>query len=173
MMISPDYCLAMARYNAWQNKQLKAAFATLDAAALTQDRGAFFGSLLGTANHVLWGDRTWMSRFAATIALEDGIKDGTGLTPSREAWAIARFHTDGEILLWAERLRAVDLAGDLTWYSGMLGREVRKPLQLCVTHMFNHQTHHRGQIHAMLTAAGAAGPVSDLAFMPQDEPWLS
>jgi uncharacterized damage-inducible protein DinB len=172
MMITPDYCLVMARYNAWQNKQLKAIFATLDPAALTQDRGAFFGSILGTANHVVWGDQIWMSRFAGTQAPQGDIQQSVSLTLSREDWSIARFHTDGDILFWAEQLRAVDLAGDLSWYSGALGAEVEKPLQQCVVHMFNHQTHHRGQIHAMLTAIGATAPVSDLAFMPQEGSWL-
>ncbi|SMX48516.1 DinB family protein [Maliponia aquimaris] len=172
MKLTPDYCVMMARYNAWQNRQLKASFATLDAAALNADRGAFFGSILGTANHLLWGDRMWMARFAGTPAPTAGIPDSPGLTASRADWEVERFRTDGDILLWAERVRAVDLAGDLRWHSGALGREVSKPMAVCVVHMFNHQTHHRGQIHAMLTAAGAKAPVSDLAFMPEHGPWL-
>ncbi|MBV6638431.1 MAG: DinB family protein [Mameliella sp.] len=172
MMISPDYCLVMARYNAWQNRQMKHAFEALDEAQLGKDRKAFFGSILGTANHLLWGDMIWMSRFAGTARPEGGITESPALTASRGEWEIARFRTDAEILLWAERLRAVDLAGELSWYSGAVGRNVSKPMALCVTHMFNHQTHHRGQVHAMLTAAGVAAPVSDLAFMPEEGPWL-
>ncbi|WP_421904428.1 DinB family protein [Mameliella sp.] len=172
MMISPEYCLVMARYNAWQNRQVKHAFAALDEAELGRDRKAFFGSILGTANHLLWGDMIWMSRLAGTARPEGGIKESPRLTASRSEWEIARFRTDAEILLWAERLRAVDLAGELSWYSGAIGCNVSKPMSLCVTHMFNHQTHHRGQVHAMLTAAGVAAPVSDLAFMPEEGPWL-
>ena len=97
---------------------------------------------------------------------------GTDLTASREEWEIARFQMDGELLMWAEKVKSVDLAGDLTWYSGIEGADVSRPVALCVTHMFNHQTHHRGQIHAMLTAAGAEAPVSDLIFMPEAGPWL-
>lgn len=171
-MIEPDYCLTMARYNAWQNRQLIPVLGELDAAEATRDRGAFFGSILGTANHLLWGDRMWMSRFSDSEKPPGGIKESPRLTPSVQDWRVERFRTDGEILLWAERLRAVDLPGDLSWYSGAAGRNVVKPVALCVTHMFNHQTHHRGQIHAMLTAAGAEAPVSDLAFMPVDGPWL-
>ncbi len=172
MTITPEYCVTLARYNAWQNKQLIAAFEGTAAATLVEERGAFFGSILATANHVLWGDRIWMSRFTDLSAPSGGIADSTTLTASREAWEIERFKTDGNILLWAERLRAVDLTGPLRWYSGAMGREVEKPKALCVVHMFNHQTHHRGQIHAMLTAAGARAPVSDLAFMPEEGPWL-
>lgn len=172
MMISPEYCLTMARYNAWQNRQLKASFQTLTPAALKLDRGAFFGSLLGTANHLLWGDLMWMSRFAGTEPPGGRIDDTPALTASREEWEIARFRADADILIWADRVKSVDLAGHLTWYSGAVDCEMSRPKALCVTHMFNHQSHHRGQIHAMLTAAGTAAPVSDLALMPGEGPWL-
>jgi len=172
MTITSDYCLTLARYNAWQNKQLRAAFETVDRAALTQDRGAFFGSILATANHLLWGDQVWLGRFTGRPGPGGGIADSTALCATREDWDIARFQTDGDILFWAEAVRAVDLAGPLRWYSGAVGREVERPMATCVVHMFNHQTHHRGQIHAMLTAAGAKAPVSDLVFMPEEGPWL-
>lgn len=172
MIVTPDYCVTMARYNAWQNRQVIAAFAGLDEAALRADRGAFFGSLMATANHLLWGDRMWLSRFTGRPGPAVPGSQSTGFSETPADWEIARYHTDGEILLWAERLRAVDLAGDLTWYSGLTQAEVAKPISLCIVHMFNHQTHHRGQIHAMLTAAGAKGAVSDLAFMPETGPWL-
>ncbi len=62
-MIDRDYCIAMAHYNAWQNTQLTDSLDGVGDAVLRQDRGAFFGSILGTLNHVLWGDTLWMSRF--------------------------------------------------------------------------------------------------------------
>lgn len=172
MIVTPGYCLTMARYNAWQNRQVKSCFASLDPAALTRDRKAFFGSLLGTANHLLWGDMIWMSRFTGSQPPAGGIKDTPTLTANREEWEIARVRMDADMLIWSEQLKTNDLTGDLTWFSGAVGHEVSKPVALCVVHMFNHQTHHRGQIHAMLTAAGAKAPVSDLAFMPEDGPWL-
>ena len=171
-MIEPAWVLTMARYNAWQNTQMKRAMGRLDARALGQDRGAFFGSILATANHLLWGDRVWMSRLAGHEPPPGGIADSPRLTATAEAWEIERFRTDSAMLHWAERLRAVDLAGSLTWYSGALGRSVSRPRTLCVAHMFNHQTHHRGQIHAMLTDAGVEAPVSDLFAMPETGPWL-
>ena len=63
-----------------------------------------------------------------------------------------------------------ELAGELHWYSHAMGREMAKPYGLCVMHLFNHQTHHRGQVHAMLTAAGARPDDTDLPFMPEDIP---
>jgi uncharacterized damage-inducible protein DinB len=171
-MINPGYVLTMARYNAWQNRQMKEAMETLSDDALRTDRGAFFGSIMATANHILWGDRMWMSRFQGQEPPKDGIEASTTITPTYAVWSAERFRMDGRILLWAEKLQALDLVGDLTWYSGFMKKDVTRPVGALVAHMFNHQTHHRGQIHAMLTAAGAKAPVSDLFFMPQDGPWL-
>jgi uncharacterized damage-inducible protein DinB len=171
-MISPDYCVMMARYNAWQNNQMKAALETLDHEALIADRGAFFGSILNTANHVIWGDMIWMARFENTARPQGGIADSTSLTPTVAAWGAERFRMDARILRWAEALHTVDLIGDQTWYSQSAEAEVSKPIAQCITHFFNHQTHHRGQIHGMVTAAGGRGWTSDLFMLPQDGPWL-
>ncbi|MCR8550268.1 DinB family protein [Salipiger sp. P9] len=171
-MLSPDYVLTMARYNAWQNRQMKEALEALPEAELRAERGAFFGSIFATVNHLLWGDRIWMARFAGWEAPEGGIPQSVEMVPTLSVWSAERFRVDSRMILWAEELKAVDLRGDLRWFSGATGREQVKPLGLCIAHMFNHQTHHRGQIHAMVTAAGGKGWVSDLAFMPEEGPWL-
>lgn len=168
-MITPSYCQTMARYNTWQNRAIAQAMEQLDEDAIRQERGAFFGSILGTCNHLLWGDRMWMSRFTDDVAApEVGIRDSSGLTPTSAAWFAERYRLDGRIELWAERLRSVDLAGDLTWHSGATGTTMSRPIGQLVVHMFNHQTHHRGQIHAMLTAAGARTDDTDLMLMPPE-----
>jgi uncharacterized damage-inducible protein DinB len=172
VLILPEYCVTMARYNAWQNKQLRAAFATLSDAELRKDRKAFFGSLMKTANHVLWGDTLWMSRFDGGPRPAVEASHHAELAPTPAVWAGERFKMDARILKWADHLKAIDLKADLTWYSGTLEQDVSKPLDHCIVQFFNHQTHHRGQIHAMLTAAGATAPVSDLVFMPEHGPWL-
>ena len=167
MLITPDFCRTMARYNAWQNTGLRKLVEGMPLAELDRDRGAFFGSIRATLNHLLWGDRVWLSRFAGTEAPGGGVAQSVDLTPTIHVWGAERFRTDGRITLWAERLRAVDLIGDLTWYSGAAGREITRPLQPLVMHFFNHQTHHRGQIHAMLTAAGLRPGDTDLFLMPE------
>ncbi len=167
-MITPDYCRVMACYNAWQNRQLAEALDGQPLDLLTEERGAFFGSILGTLNHLSWGDMMWMSRFDPSVEAPDmGIKDSPGLHPTLGAWSAQRYHLDGKIRHWANALRAMDLVGDLVWQSVLLGREMRTPMGASVAHMFNHQTHHRGQVHAMMTAAGLAAPVSDLMLMPE------
>ena len=84
--------------------------------------------------------------------------------------------TDAEIEMLGRELAAantvgVPLRGMLRWYSGATGRDQVKPLGQCVLHMFNHQAHHRGQVHGMVTAAGGVGWTSDLAFMPDEGRW--
>ncbi len=172
-MIDRDYCRMMARYNAWQNEQVAEAAEGLPDKALREDRGAFFGSILGTLNHLLWADLLWMARFDGGARPEGGIKDSVTLCPTLATWSAERFRTDGRIRMWADKVRAIDLTGDHSWHSGALGREVSKPMAQCVVHFFNHQTHHRGQVHAMLTAAGCKGiGDTDLIFMPEAESWL-
>lgn len=164
-MITPGYVHMMARYNAWQNRSLYGAADTLDEDARQQDRGAFFASIHGTLSHLLWGDTIWMSRFDGWEAPEVGIPDSAGFTQSWAELKAARVLADQRILDWAGRVAEDDLIGELSWYSGAVGREVTKPRAMLIVQLFNHQTHHRGQVHAMLTAAGAKPDDTDIPFM--------
>lgn len=169
-MISPEYCLLMARYNRWQNEAMRKSLEVLPEAELHTDRAAFFGSIFKTVNHLLWGDMLWISRFDggdAPSGTDLSKIDTTDMTKTLPEWAIARFQVDARFVLWAKSVSHIDLSGDLTWFSGALQREVCKPVGECIVHMFNHQTHHRGQVHAMLGAAGGSMYVSDLPFMPE------
>ena len=165
-MIDAGYARAMARYNAWQNRSLLVAADGLDAAAREADLGAFFGSIGATFGHLLWADRMWMSRLAGWEKPAGGIAESLAQGADWPRLRADRSAEDARIVAWADGLAEDALAGDLTWWSGSVGREVSNPRALCVAHMFNHQTHHRGQIHAMLTAAGARPGVTDLVFMP-------
>ncbi|MEJ6398848.1 DinB family protein [Yoonia sp. 208BN28-4] len=156
----------MSRYNAWQNKGLRKIVEAMDDDALREDRGAFFGSIFATLNHLLWGDQLWMSRFDGGDAPTVGIPESTAYKANAVDWALARFQTDARITTWADGLHSVDLVGDLSWYSGAMQRDMVKSKQECIVHFFNHQTHHRGQVHAMLTAAGQKPTDTDIPFMP-------
>jgi len=137
-MITTAYIRTMAAYNAEMNRRLYGAAGRLSDDERREPHGAFWGSIHGTLTHILWGDRQWMSRF--------------------DGWEKA----DKDISRWANKVDDSWLAEDLTWFSGAANREVRAPLRLLVTHFFNHQTHHRGQVHAMLTAAGQQTDDTDL-----------
>ena len=130
------------------------------------DRGAFFGSILGTLSHLLWADRMWLSRCAGLPRPPVGLSGSATLVTDAAAWAEGRRGADADWLAWAERLEPRDLDGDLTWVSGVTGGTVSRPWGLIATHVFNHQTHHRGQVHAMLTAAGLRPRDTDLFLMP-------
>ncbi|MEO1188259.1 MAG: DinB family protein, partial [Pseudomonadota bacterium] len=77
-----------------------------------------------------------------------------------------RAATDQRFITWGDGLDQADIDGDLEWYSGTLERGMTSPRGLCIMQVFNHQTHHRGQVHAMLTAAGATPEDTDIPFMP-------
>ncbi|WP_425045528.1 DinB family protein [Primorskyibacter sp. S87] len=167
-MISAGYARMMARYNAWQNSQLSERLEALGPVELLRDRGAFFGSIQGTLNHLLWGDGMWMARFDGGAPPSGDITQSASLCAGLPDWMTDRLAMDRRIVKWADGLSDDRLDGDLSWFSGAAGRQVSKPLGLLVVHMFNHQTHHRGQIHQMLTETGSDAPVSDLFFLPEE-----
>lgn len=164
-MISTDHVRVMARYNRWQNESLYREAEALEEAARRLERGAFFGSIHGTLSHLLWGDMIWMHRFDGTAKPSGGIKDSTALFPDWSDLRTTRTSFDEVIADWAGRVSTTWLASETGWYSGAMGREVTRPNWLLVTHFFNHQTHHRGQIHAMITAVGGKPDDTDLIFM--------
>ena len=161
-MITPSYARTMAAYNAEMNRRIYAAAARLGDTARREQRGAFWGSIHATLNHLLWADETWMSRFAdwpKPLAL---LRDSAALLDSFADMQRRRTDFDARILAWTESLTSESLAGDLVWFSQAAQREMRRPRALLVMHFFNHQTHHRGQAHAMLTAAGEQTGDTDL-----------
>jgi uncharacterized damage-inducible protein DinB len=166
-MIKPAYVQVMARYNRWQNRSIYAAADSLDDALRNEPRGAFFGSIHATLSHVLWADRIWMHRLAGWPAPEaKSIKESLGYVENWDELKRERQVTDEALVNWAEQLNTEALAGDLTWYSGAAGRELTRPRALLIVHLFNHQTHHRGQVHCLLTQLGAKPEATDLPFMP-------
>ncbi len=164
-MITPAHARLMARYNAWQNENLYRAAGSLDDRERRRERGAFFGSIHGTLSHLIWGDSVWMHRFAGTPKPAGGIRDSASLVEDWDEMAARRRALDEAIICWASSLPETWLTGETSWYSGALGRDMTKPNWLLATHFFNHQTHHRGQVHAMLTAAGAKPDDTDLMVL--------
>ncbi len=163
-MITLDHVRTMADYNRWQNGNLYGAADELTDGQRREPRGAFFGSIHGTLNHLLWGDQIWMSRFADTPKPKGGIPQSVALFEGWDDLKRERQAFDSVIIDWAATLAPSWLEGDLTWFSGAAGREVTKPKWLLVTHLFNHQTHHRGQVHCMLTQCGVKPGATDLPF---------
>lgn len=165
-MIDAGYVRLMARYNIWQNENLLTAAEKLDDAGRKADRRGFFGSIAGTLSHVLWADLLWMGRIDGGAQPECGIPGSATLFPDWAGYRDERRNTDQRILLWADNATDARITRDVTFHSMMLGTNVVRPLPVILLHLFNHQTHHRGQVHAMLTAAGIRPNDTDLFVMP-------
>ena len=165
MSVGPGYVRMMAAYNAEMNRRLYAAAGRLPEAERWRDRGAFWGSVQGTLAHLLWGDVQWMGRFDGWEKTARPLAESAGDPRGFDELRAARVAADGGIEEWAGRVSQGWLDGELVWWSGAAGRELRRPLAVLVPHFFNHQTHHRGQVHAMLTAAGEQTGDTDLMLL--------
>ncbi len=164
-MITPAYVQRMARYNRWQNENLYGAADGLSDDARRANRGSFFESIHATLSHILWADELWMSRLADWEAPEGPSRE----IPLYDDWEdlkSRRQATDARFIAWGDDLSQADVDGDLEWYSGSLKRGMTSPRGVCIMQVFNHQTHHRGQVHAMLTSVGLNPDDTDIPFMP-------
>jgi len=164
-MISAEYCRLMARYNAWQNASLVTAADGLTNADRWKDRGAFFQSIAATLNHLYWADALMLQRIEGNERPEENIKHSLTSPSDWDDFKTLRLQRNEEIEKWAAQLRDADLDGMVAWYPAGGSRRIEKPKALCAVHLFNHQTHHRGQVHAMLTAAGAEPQPTDLPVL--------
>lgn len=163
-MITVDYVRTMSAYNRWMNERLYATCATLSDEERKADRGAFFRSIHGTLNHILLADRVWMGRFTsepfAIKSLDQELySDYSELTVEREK-------TDNDIAAWANSLTEDALATRLNDTRQATPKPRSYPLWVALTHLFNHQTHHRGQITTLLNQAGQDMGVTDLIRLP-------
>ena len=158
----------LAGYNAWCNERLYAVAAPLSDADYRADRGAFFKSLHGTLNHLLVGDRIWMRRFTGAGELPASLdailfEDFASLRAARRA-------EDARITRYIESLSDDDLAGTLRYRTVVRPVEIEQPLAPALDHFFNHQTHHRGQAHALLSSivGNDATPSFDLIMYQRE-----
>jgi uncharacterized damage-inducible protein DinB len=163
--VRPAYVRTMAAYNAEMNRRIFAAAARLSDAERRRPRGAFWHSIHGTLCHLLWGDQMWMSRFDGWPMPTVSQKDSAGLVADFAELCRQRTDVDAKITAWAEHIDEAWLAEDMIWFSQSAQKELHTPRAFAVAHFFNHQTHHRGQAHAMLTAAGEQTGDTDLFLL--------
>ncbi len=165
-VIAPGYVRTLAAYNAEMNRRLYAAAALLSDDDRRADGGAFWRSIDGTFRHLLWADHMWMSRLAGWDKPDVVLAHSDRFGPDGfAALQAAREDTDTRLNGWAAGLDETALAGELTWFSGATNQQVSRPRWLLMAHLFNHQTHHRGQAHALLTRAGQQTGATDLPFV--------
>jgi uncharacterized damage-inducible protein DinB len=159
-----DYYETMAQYNYWMNQKLYATCSTIPDDKRREDLGAFFKSIHGTLNHILVGDLIWLGRFTHNPFV---AKLDQNLYNDFEELQQARDRTDQDIITWASQLSADWLNHPFVYTS--VSQPVKshtRPAWLLVTHFFNHQTHHRGQVTTLLSQLGYDLGVTDLPYMP-------
>ena len=157
---------SMAAYNRWANRRLYAAAAALSDDDYRRPAGVFFNSLHGTLNHLLVTDRIWMGRFEGTGGAQSKLN--AILFEDLQDLRAAREREDERIIRHVAGLTGAELDADFE-YANLSGKPQRQPRWEAMVHFFNHQTHHRGQAHAILTRLGVAEPPSlDLLVMQRE-----
>lgn len=156
-----------ARYNRWMNERLFDRCAELSDEERKQDRGAFFKSIHGTLNHLLLADRLWLGRLTGQPYPFTSLDQE--LFADFAALRTARGETDDALDAWVAGLTDESLAAPFSFHSISQNRVVRLPLWQCVLQVFNHQTHHRGQLTTLLSQAGIDPGLTDLLWLPGSE----
>ncbi len=160
-----EQAITMAAYNRWMNERLYAVCAVLSDEERKQDRGAFFRSIHGTLNHLLLADKIWLGRFEGVpfpaVSLDQQL-----FTDFSALWS-DRKSTDSRIETWAAGLSDEILTARLHYTSMVDAAPRTHPLWVAVAHFFNHQTHHRGQLTALLSQCGKSYGVTDLIWLPE------
>ena len=165
-MIDPGYVRTFARYNAWMNGRIYECCARLPDERRKRDDGAFFRSIHGTLNHLLLGDRVWMGRFVGPLFAPGSLADE--LYADFAALREARHAEDERITRWAAALTPEVLSGRLRYTSIVNPQPREMDYAYAVTHFFNHQTHHRGQVTTLLSQAGIDPGATDLMWLPAE-----
>ena len=167
--MTPEYFAALARYNRWINAKVYSAAAALTDEERKRDRGAFFKSIHATLNHILLADRVWMGRFEG-VKLEAGHMGPGGIRSLDEVLyadyaelTAAREQMDAELADWVGKLSAERLADTFRYGPN------QSVLWTALAHVFNHQTHHRGQVTTLLTQAGQDVGKTDMIAMFREE----
>lgn len=175
-MARAEHFRLMANYNGWMNDRVYAVAARLSHEDLWADRGAFFRSIGGTLEHLVVGDTIWLKRFAVFPAGSEALAPVVALAAPRgldhlqfgrlAPLAERRRLLDAAMIAWIDHLADHDFDAPLT-YTNTKGVASTRPFGLLVQHLFNHQTHHRGQVATLLTQAGMdVGETDLLALIP-------
>lgn len=168
----------MSQYNQWMNNKLYQAASQLSEETLSEDKGAFFGSILGTLNHIMVGDIVWLKRFSthpanhSTLDFIRATEKPTSLNQILYSkfpeLATERKKLDEAIANWCNQLTESDLEHHLA-YKNMKGQPAVRRFGSLIFHFFNHQTHHRGQVTTLLSQEGVDVGITDLLELIPNE----
>ncbi len=166
MLLENQYQL-MAQYNQWMNQKLYKVCTEVSDDIRKKDVGLFFKSIHSTLNHILYGDRAWLGRFQSGGQTPEGLQMGQDLLDDFVQLQIGRKKTDQDILEWVDTLDEQWLRKPFSFVSQGDGKKRTMIAWYYVVHMFNHQTHHRGQITAALSQLGFNYGSTDIPWMPE------
>jgi len=163
-MYDGNYYRLMAEYNSWMNQKLYAVCADIPDEKRKADLGAFFKSIHSTLNHLLWADRVWLRRFTGEPFIVG--KQGEDVYADFDELRAERAKLDEFILGWAKNLSAEWLAEPCAFTSVQDNKTRKGPAWVFVTQLFNHQTHHRGQVTTLVKQLGYEPGVTDIPWLP-------
>jgi len=163
-----DHFSMFAQYNRWANERLYEAAAGISDEEYREDRGAFFGSVHGTLNHLVVADRIWMRRFTGDGPQHARLNEV--VCEDLAALSVVRREEDERIIFYTDTLSEGEIYGTFTYTPMTTPGEVTQPLGPALAHFFNHQTHHRGQVHCLLTEIGGHdfAPPLDLIYFQRE-----
>jgi len=172
------YLQRMARYNQWMNQKLYEKTQLLSSEEIAEDRGAFFSSIMGTLNHIYVADLFWLRRFTALANCNQSLSGITKFDKPKnlrdilyndiDKLANQRQKLDELILSFTNALNAENIKETIK-YRNMKGEKHERDLGALLQHLFNHQTHHRGQVTTLLFQAGVDPEVTDLLVLMMEE----
>ncbi|WP_255989841.1 DinB family protein [Chitinolyticbacter albus] len=168
-----NYPRLMAAYNRWMNQRLYAACDQLDDTTRHADLGAFFKSIHATLDHLVWGDTIWLDRLQQQPLLP--ATASTLLYPDWSELKVARAALDERLVDWANGIDSAWLMESFSFTSRVYQRDFTQPRWVFVTQLFNHQTHHRGQLTTLLAQLDIDFGITDLPMLPElaDPHWLA
>jgi uncharacterized damage-inducible protein DinB len=161
-----DHFRLMARNNLWSNHRLHRACTQLSPEECARSRGAFFGSILGTLDHIFLVDRFYISRLKGT-AREPMLPHYTRLHANLQSLLVAQLESDRDLIDFCDSLDQAGLARSVRWTTAE-GMQCSDPVRVVLAHLFLHQIHHRGQVHHMLWTTHVSAPQLDEFLLSSD-----
>ena len=163
-MYPGNYYELMAEYNKWMDGKIYAVCGEIPDTVRKKDMGAFFKSIHGTLNHIYYGDIAWLERLRDNKFTPREI--GVDLFDDFVELRAAQEKIDVEILEWARSLTPEYLSNEYDYESNVRGFKRTLPRWVLATHMFNHQTHHRGQVTTLIKQLGIDPGITDIPWLP-------
>ena len=163
-MFPKNYYELMAEYNKWMHHKIYDICVRIPDAQRKNDMGAFFKSIHGTLNHIYFGDIAWLERLRDKKFTPREI--GADLFEDFEELRAAQEKMDVEILEWARSLSPEYLNSEYDYESNVSGFKRTLPIWVLATHMFNHQTHHRGQVTTLIKQLGTDPGITYIPWLP-------